>query len=402
MTDSRAPIPTAEALAHLARFAERLSAEKEDVAIGEAQGRRLAEAVVARVSSPGADISAMDGYAVRLADVRRAGALLRVIGAAPAGRPFGGEVRAGEAVRIFTGSVMPDGADHVVIQEEVIAEGPSVRCRRDYARSEYVRVKGRDFSEGDVLLPRGAPLLPAALSLAAAANHGHLPVRRRLTVGVLANGDELRPPGTLLTKGEIANSNPVGLMALVREWGAASIDLGAAADAAADIEERIAMAPDVDIFVAIGGASVGDHDLMRPAFAAAGFSQLFSRVAVKPGKPTWFATRGGQCVLGLPGNPASAFVCAHIFLRALLSGEEPRRIDMPLSAPLPRGGDREEYLRATVSADASGRLSARCAPDQDSALIRPFLSANALVPRAALDPPRGVGELVTVQMIAPL
>ena len=390
-----------DALAHLAQHALGLPAQT--VPLAAALGARLAAPVIAKVSRPPARVSAMDGYAVRLSDVGTPGARLHVTGDAPAGRPFEGVVGKGKALRIFTGSVIPDGADHVVIQEEADRNGDTLVCHKAYAEAQFVRAVGIDFAKGDELLSAGDVVSPAGLSIAAAANHGTLSIYRRPRVGILANGDELRSPGSALEPGQIVNSNPEGLGALIRQWGAEPVDLGVADDTMDSIRTRIGAAPDIDIFLPVGGASVGDHDLMRPAFAIAGFTLVFEKVAVRPGKPTWFSTRDAQRVLGLPGNPASAFVCAHLFLRPLIEGGIGRSLICARSvSPLPDAGRRETYLRAHVHADAKGMLRVEAAVNQDSSLIRPFLTTNALIRRLADAPPAAAGDLVEVLMIAPL
>jgi molybdopterin molybdotransferase len=390
-----------KALAFLAQHA--LTLPVQTVPLAAALGATLAAPVTAKVSRPPAAVSAMDGYAVRLSDVGAPSARLRVIGDAPAGRPFGGTVGKGEALRIFTGSVIPDGADHVVIQEDADRNGDTLVCHKAYDTAQFVRAVGIDFSEGDELLSAGDLVGPAGLSIAAAANHGRLSIFRRPHVGILANGDELRAPGSVLEPGQIVNSNPEGLGALIRQWGGEPVDLGVADDTMESIRTKIDAAPDIDIFLPVGGASVGDHDLMRPAFADAGFTPVFEKVAVKPGKPTWFSTRGDQRVLGLPGNPASAFVCAHLFLRPLIEGGMRRALVNARSVTaLPGPGRRETYLRAVVHVDSDGVLRVEAAVNQDSSLIRPFLTANALIRRLADAPPVAAGHPVEILMIAPL
>lgn len=390
-----------EALARIARHAPGVSAES--VALHAALGARLAAPLIARVSRPPVAVSAMDGYAVRLADVATAGARLRILGDAPAGRPFPGRIGVGETVRLFTGSVVPDGSDHIVIQEDAERDNDAIVCRNTYASPEYVRQAGIDFAEGETLLEKGALITPAGLSVAAAANHASLSICRRPRVAILANGDELRAPGSVLDDGQIVNSNPVGLAALIREWGGEAVDLGVAADSIASILSRIIDAQNIDIFLPIGGASVGDHDLMRPAFAEAGFQPVFENVAVKPGKPTWFSTREQQRVIGLPGNPASAFVCAHLFLKPLLMSESGHAFIKARSGiALPAPGRRETFLRASVHVSADGVLEVDAAPNQDSSLIAPFLKANGLIRRLSDSPAVAVGELVDVLMIGPI
>ncbi len=389
-----------EALSLLTQHAPQ--AEAEVVPVGAAMGRILAEPVTAQVDRPIAPVSAMDGYAVRREDVREPGGGLTGGGAAPAGAPYGGTVGPGEAVRIFTGGVVPDGADHIVIQETVDRDGDDVICRERGDGPSHVRAAGRDFRAGDVLLPLGHRLSAADLAVAAAANHSTLAIRKPLRVGLLANGDELKPPGAELGPGDVVNANAPALSALVAQWGGEAIDLGVARDELDDIRARIDGAADIDVFLPVGGASVGAHDLMRPAFDGAGFAAVFARVAVRPGKPTWFSTREGQCVLGLPGNPASALVCAHLFLKPLLTGAAPVFHMAETANPIAPEGARETFLRAAVCVDGAGRLLARAASDQDSSLLRPFIDANALIRRAAHTPALKAGEAAPCLLIGAL
>lgn len=375
----------------------------ERVALAEADGARLAEDVVALVSRPPLPVSAMDGYAVRLADVGRAGSQLDVIGEAPAGIPFTGEVGPGQAVRIFTGGVLPEGSDHIIIQEEARRDGQTVIFETGHDAPRNVRPAGLDFKKDAILLRAGTRLGAAELALAAAANHATVMVRRRLRVGLLANGNELRPPGSTLAPGEIINSNPVALSVLVQSWGGIPVDLGIAGDSEADIRAHIAEAEHIDLFLPVGGASVGDHDHMRGAFARGGFQPVFEKVAVKPGKPSWFSSRGAQRVMGLPGNPASALVCAHLFARPLITqthGHQTR--PAALTTDLPANGPREAFLRAAVAFGPEGRLSVTPAPNQDSSLISPFLSANGLVRRRPHAAAVQAGRPVDVVLIGPL
>ncbi|WP_084396853.1 molybdopterin molybdotransferase MoeA [Henriciella aquimarina] len=365
----------------------------ETVALEGAQGRHLAEPVIARVSRPPAAVSAMDGYAVRLADVRNSGAKLTVIGEAPAGAPFEGRLDAGQAVRIFTGGEIPDGADHIVIQEDAMRDDDTLVCREAYDASQFIRPAGLDFTEGDTVLPEGARLGAGELALAASANVAALTVHKRLRVGILANGNELKAPGSDLAPGEIVNSNPAGLAALIREWGGDPVDLGIARDTLKSIRDSVAAAPEIDIFLPVGGASVGDHDLMRPAFAAEGFEPVFQKIAVKPGKPTWFSARDAQRVLGLPGNPASALVCAHLFLKPLLTGRSHSFVPARLAAPVAANGPREHFMRAALAVSDDGRLVATPAANQDSSLIRPFIESQALLRRETNAPALGAGDV---------
>jgi len=382
-----------EALAVLARH--RLDLPTDRVGLDRALNRELAEDVSARVTLPPHAGSAMDGYAVRFADLAGQGTRLQVIGEAPAGTPFPGSAGPGEAVRIFTGSVVPQGADHIVIQEDVTREGDQILLDQTQASRAHIRAAGGDFSAGDVLLRAGMRLGPAQIAVAAAADHAAVPVRRRTRVAILANGDELRAPGSDPGGGEIIASNYYGLAALLRKWGAEPIDLGIARDSPEDIAEHIERASDADIIVPIGGASVGDHDHMFAAFTDAGFAPIFRKIAVKPGKPTWFAAKGSQLVLGLPGNPASAFVCAQLFLRALLSGAE-RLAEQPavLTDSLRANGPRENFLRARLSVGTDGTRQVSALDRQDSSLISPFLDADCLIRRLPASASAQAGEVI--------
>ena len=355
---------------------------QERVRIENALGRRLSEPVVAMRTHPPAAMSAMDGYAVRLDDVRAPNASLRLIGEAPAGRPFEGTVASGEAVRIFTGSVIPNGADTVIIQENVAREGDDVLSVQAYDTPKHIRTAGLDFKTDDILIETGTRLSAEHLSIAAASNNASVMVERKLRVGLLANGDELRPPGSELGPGEIIDSNPFGLSALVERWGGEAVNLGIATDSVEAIETIITNADNIDLFVPIGGASVGDHDHMRTAFANKGFSPVFEKIAVRPGKPTWFSQSKDSLVLGLPGNPASAMVCAHLFLSQLVGHDWANAlVKGKLSKDIPANGPREHFMRARLSVSDRGELEVDPTINQDSSLLRPFLSCNALLRR---------------------
>ncbi len=374
------------------------------VPLEQAYGAILAADLKAKVSRPPTAVSAMDGYAVRLADVTRSGVRLKVVANAPAGHPTGTPIQAGEAARIFTGAPLPTGTDHVVIQENTTRESDEiVICNTAYTTAQNVRAAGIDFSAGETVIAAGTRIGAAELATAAAANHAELTIRRRPRVGILANGDELRPPGSTLKYGEIINSNPIGLSALITEWGGDPVNLGTAPDNLKAIGKHIADAEDIDIFVPVGGASVGDHDYMRRAFAEAGFTPIFEKIAVKPGKPTWFSENGNRRVLGLPGNPASAFVCAHIFLRALLLRDQELSFKTAhLAAPLQNNGRRETFQRAHANISASGQLKVQAASNQDSSLLSPFLTANALIRRLPDAPAAAAGSPVEILPIKAL
>lgn len=375
----------------------------ESVRIDEALGRRLAAPIVAKRTHPPTAMSAMDGYAVKLDDVRTENTSLTVIGEAPAGTPFNGKVESGQAVRIFTGSVIPAGADHVIIQENVSRSGDTIISAQAYQTSAHIRVAGLDFMDGDRLASEGTILGASHLSMAAASNNAFVQVEKKLRVGLLSNGDELKPPGSDLGPGEIINSNPYGLAGLIATWGGEPINLGIARDSVASIHETIDASEDIDVFVPIGGASVGDHDHMKAAFSARGFDSVFSKIAVRPGKPTWFSKRGSALVLGLPGNPASALVCAHLFLSSLLGQRwEASCVSGRLTSPLKENGPREHFMRAQISIAADGVLAIDPAPNQDSSLLRPFLTCNALLRRMPHASPAIAGSVVEAVPIGPL
>ena len=394
-------ISVSEALALIQ--ANRPHPETETVPIEQALGHRLAEPVIAQRTHPPAPMSAMDGYAVRLHDVSQTNAKLRVIGEAPAGRPFGGALGPGEAVRIFTGSVIPDGADTVIIQENVTREDEKITSLQAYEKPAHIRAAGLDFATGDTLIDAGTRLRAEHVSAAAASNNPVVQVERRLRVGLLANGDELRPPGSDLKPGEIINSNPYGLKALVEGWGGEAVDLGIAGDSVEAIEAILENARDVDVFVPIGGASVGDHDHMRTAFNNRGFEPVFEKIAVRPGKPTWFSKAPDALVLGLPGNPASAMVCAHLFLSQLLGVDWGKSlVKGKLKGDVGANGPREHFMRARLSFDEEGGFEIDPTINQDSSLLRPFLTCNVLLRREPSAPALSAGANAEALLIGPI
>jgi len=392
-----------QALSLITEHARTRAMPAETVALTQAAGRRLAEPVIAQVSQPPADVSAMDGYAVSFADMKM-GAALKVTGESRAGQPFAGSLKRGEAIRIFTGAHVPPGADHILIQEDAKREGDTVTVTFEQPHAANIRRKGLDFSEGDELIPAGLIVTEGAISLAAAANAARVSVRKAPRVGVLANGDELVSQGSKLTTSQIVNSIQPALLALIRRWGAEPVDLGLARDDEADVRRRIE-AP-CDVIVTIGGASVGDYDVVRTAFAADGFEPVFEKIAVKPGKPTWFSVQGRRLVLGLPGNPAAAMVTAQLFLRPLIDAltsadaapRAPQRAHTTTN--LPAAGSREEYLRAVLSIGVDGAARVTAAENQDSSLLSPFLTANALIRRPPAAPAAAAGDLVEIVMLS--
>lgn len=385
-----AALSVADALARVLADAAPLPSEQAPLA--EADERVLTKDLAALRTQPPADLSAMDGYAVRAADVAQAPARLRVIGEVPAGRPFERPVGPGEAVRIFTGGVIPQGADTIVIQEVASRDGDGVVISKGAVKGRHVRAQGRDFAAGAPLLKRGHRLTARDLALAAAMNHAAVPVHRRPRLGVFATGDELVPPGAQLGPGQIVHSNNFAVAALAGREGAEAIDLGIVPDridATIDAVRR-AGALGVDVLVTTGGASVGDYDLVQKALAAEGMALSFWKIAMRPGRPMMHGRLGSIHVLGLPGNPVSAYVCSILFVVPLLRRLAGRSDVAPSPEPallgrsLPENDEREEYMRASLATDANGNLVATPFPDQDSSLLVPLAHADCLLIR----PPR--------------
>ena len=363
----------------------------ETVAIGEAAGRVLAADIIAPRDQPPSAVSAMDGYAVASAAI---GDTLRVIGEAPAGVPFGGVVGPGEAVRIATGGVVPKGATRVVIQEHVAREGDMIAVR-ELSLGFHVRAAGGDFAAGAVVARAGEVMTPGRIALVAATGCARVSVVRRPRVAIMASGDELRAGGDP-SEGGIYDSGGPSMAALVAGWGGTAVRLPILPDDRAALDAALAAADlEVDVIVTLGGASVGHRDQLRPAFEALGAVIAFDKVAVIPGKPTWHARFGdGRLLVGLPGNPASAFVCAHLFvapLLAALTGRDPGlRLEVArLGQAIGANGPREAWLRGRVAIDDEGRRIVRVDPRQDSSLTSPLAAANVLVRRppdaAAMD-----------------
>ena len=384
-----------EARARLLEGIEPLPSEQ--VAIGEASGRVLAADVVAVRNQPPTRVSAMDGYAVAGAVV---GELLRVIGEAPAGAPFAGSVGPGEAVRIATGGVVPQGAMRVVIQEHVARDGEEIRVEA-LSDGTHIRPAGGDFAAGQLVAKAGEIITPGRLGLIAATGCGTVTVARRPRVAVLASGDELREPGTSAGADAIFNSGAYAIAALVEAWGGEAVRLPILPDDRTALDAALAGADlNVDLIVPLGGASVGDRDQLRPAFEAIGAKILFDKVAVVPGKPTWAARfPDGRLLVGLPGNPASGFVCAHLFLKSLIAALTGRDAGLRLraarlAAAIGANGAREAWLRARVEVDAAGQLLVTVESRQDSSLTSVLAAADALVRRAVDAPALAAGETV--------
>ena len=384
-------MPVAEALSAVLEGAEPLSDEM--IALDAAHHRVLARDVAALRTQPPLPMSAMDGYAVRSADASRAPVRLKVIGEVAAGRPFERPVGVGEAVRIFTGGVIPDAADAVIIQEDTVIDGGSITVTEAAIPGRHIRPAGVDFSKGDVLLAGGTRLTDRDLSLAASMNYPELAVRRRPKVALLATGDELVMPGCTPGPGQIVYSNGYALRALARHEGADTIDLGIAADTVEATTSGIRRARDsgADILITTGGASVGDHDLVKQSLEAEGVAMAFWRIAMRPGKPMMHGRLGTMRVIGLPGNPVSSYVCAFLFLVPLIRALSGRTVVDHVRESALLGRDiaandmREDYLRARLEARSDGALIATTVDHQDSSLLGNLAAARALVIRAPFE-----------------
>src|ERR1700737_3325653 len=385
-------MPVADALSAVLADAEPLPEEM--VALDAAHHRVLARDVAALRTQPPQAMSAMDGYAVRSADADHVAARFKVIGEIAAGRPFEKRIGAGEAVRIFTGGVIPEGADAVVIQEDTVVEGGGITITEAAVAGRHIRPAGIDFRKGDVLLAKGTRLTDRDLSLAAGMNYPELGVRRRPKVAILATGDELVMPGAPPGPGQIVYSNGYALRALARDEGAETIDLGIAADTVEATTLGIRRARDLgaDILITTGGASVGDHDLVKQSLEAEGVTMAFWRIAMRPGKPMMHGRLGAMRVIGLPGNPVSSYVCGFLFLVPLIRALSGRatihhaRATALLGRDVGANDQREDYLRARLEARADGALIAIPVNHQDSSLLANLAAARALGTRAPFAP----------------
>jgi molybdopterin molybdotransferase len=390
-------ISVAEALDHVLAHAAPLPPEQ--VPLNDALGRVLAADLKALRTQPPADVSAMDGYAARASDVANVPVQLRVIGEVAAGRPFTAGVGAGEAARIFTGGVMPAGADTVVVQEITERAGDAVTVLKPVSKGRHIRRQGLDFRRGDTLFAAGHRLSARDLALLAGMNHPIVPVHRRPKVALFATGDELVPPGAEPGPGQIVYSNGFALAALAREEGATVVDLGLVEDKLEPTIAAVRAAREgaADILVTTGGASVGEYDLVHKAFAAEGMNLSFWKVAMRPGRPLMHGRLGGMQVLGLPGNPVSAYVCAFLFLVPLIRRMSGRSdLAMPtdsavLGADLPENDERADYLRATLEQSSQGPIATPFAV-QDSSMMVPLAKADCLIIREPYAPASAAGS----------
>jgi molybdopterin molybdotransferase len=373
----------------------------EVVALAAAWNRVTAVPVLARLTQPPSDVSAMDGYALRAAD----GALnasLSVIGAAPAGHPFAGHVGPGQAVRLFTGSVVPDGADGILLQEDATRDGEALRVNEAVVAGRHIRRAGQDFAAGDTLIPTSRRLTARDIGLCAAGNHPWLVVHRLPRVAILATGDEIAMPGEPIPAGGIVSSNSHALAALVRAAGGEPLVLPVAPDDRSAIAAVADQVMGMDILVSTGGASVGDHDLVIESLQQRGMTLDFWQIAMRPGKPLLFGQLGPVPVLGLPGNPVSALVCAILFLLPALSrlsglpAAPPPMTSAVLGVAVKANDHRADHLRATIQAADSGPLVVTPFAVQDSAMLRRLALADALILRAPHAPALAAGAPVDI------
>ena len=376
----------------------------ETVALAETQGRTLSEALQAKRDQPPFSASAMDGYAVRQGDAVQ-GATLNVVGESAAGHGWDRTVREGEAVRIFTGAPVPDGADYVIIQENVAADGAQITLTETTTKNTNIRPQGADF-KSDFYLDAPRVISAADLALIAAMNHPDVAVTRKPKVALISTGDELLMPGGDPSPNQIIASNVFALQAMLRDAGAKPNILPIAPDTPDALDEVLGQASDwgADIIVTIGGASVGDHDLVAPALDRFGVTRSFHKIAMRPGKPLMAGAKGTTAFLGLPGNPVSAIVCGHLFLLPMVrralgqSNVLPRAVTARLTAPLSKGGPRAHYMRARFEEGAENR-TVTAFDKQDSSMLTVLADANCLLLRPIDDTAKDAGDPVTIYPI---
>ncbi len=393
-------MPVEEARSRILARVRRMPPER--VELAEALGRILAAPVRARRNQPPFDASAMDGYAVLSSDVASVPVSLKVIGTSAAGKRHRGAVRSGEAVRIFTGAPMPKGADCVVIQENVaLQSAPYIAVQHSAAARQNVRQAGLDFAKGEAMIDPGVRLNARLIGLAAAANAPFVRVRKKPVVALLATGDELVLPGEKPGADQIVSSNSHALAAMAEHFGAAVVNLGIVRDTLAATEKAIRRARHADILITTGGASVGDHDFVQQALKNSGVKIDFWKIAMRPGKPFMYGRRNGQHVLGLPGNPVSALVCARLFLKPLLDamlGLDPGDdlVEARLGSPMKENDGRQDYVRATLETAADGSRVATPFAKQDSSMQRTFALSHALIVRPPHAPAASQGDVVKI------
>jgi len=380
----------------------------ETVSVAEAAGRVLANAPKARLTQPPADLSAMDGYAVRAEDVPAAPSTLKLVGQAPAGGSYDHALKPGETVRIFTGGPLPMGADAIVIQEDTKADGNQITILEAPQPGRHIRKAGLDFSAGDAPFKKGCILTTRDVALAAAMNLPWLSVHRKPRVAILSTGDELVMPGEPVGRNQIVSSSGIAVAALMRAWGGEPTLFDIARDDARLIQDHIAAGAQHDLLITLGGASVGDHDLVQAALKAQGFAMDFWRIAMRPGKPLMFAAKERARVLGLPGNPVSTMVCSLLFVKPALDrmlgqpGDLVATKPAKLSVDVKQNDTREDYVRARVTRGADAGLTVEPHKTQDSSMLSVLAWSNALMVRPAHDPARKAGDTVQVIDLADL
>ncbi|SCX01556.1 Molybdopterin molybdenumtransferase [Agrobacterium sp. DSM 25558] len=401
-------LPVAEAQARLLGAATPVTAI-ELVALADADQRVLARDLHARLTQPPFDASAMDGYALRAADAPQIGSTLTVIGTAAAGHAFSGTVGTGQAVRIFTGAPLPEGADAVLIQEDAeLLDAGKIRTTFDVTAGRHIRPRGQDFLEGEAVLKAGTELAFTDITVAAAMNHAELAVYRKPLIAILATGDELVPPGGAPNSAQIIASNTFGVSALARRAGADILDLGIVPDDATLIRAAIdkAVTARADVLVTLGGASVGDHDLVQAALKAQGMVLDFWRIAMRPGKPLIVGSIGEMQVLGLPGNPVASLVCSLLFLEPLIQKLShrpiaPRETIARTATTLKANDIRQDYLRARIIAHENGQPIVEAFTKQDSAMMKIMAQSDCLIVRAPFaEELEAGGECVVVRLRA--
>lgn len=399
-------LPVADAQARLLDAATPVT-DIDIVPLDHADQRVLAQDLHARLTQPPFHSSAMDGYALRAADAPQIGSILTVIGESAAGHAFDGRVDEGQAVRIFTGAPVPEGADAVLIQEDAeVLEGGKIRTAFDVTKGRHIRPRGQDFSEGEQVLKAGTELTFTDITLAAAMNHAQLPVYRKPLIAILATGDELVPPGGTPNPAQIIASNSFGVAALARKAGAEVLDLGIVVDDDALIRAAIdkAIAAKADVLVTLGGASVGDHDLVQAALKARGMTLDFWRIAMRPGKPLMVGSIGPMQVLGLPGNPVASLVCSLLFLEPLIHKlthrkSTSREITARSTTTLKANDQRQDYLRARIVGQEGGQPVVEAFTKQDSSMMKIMAEADYLIVRPPFaEELEAGGECVVVRL----
>ncbi|MGI9434608.1 MAG: molybdopterin molybdotransferase MoeA [Geminicoccaceae bacterium] len=397
-------ISVEEALARITKAFAPLPSEW--ITLANARGRVLSKDLAATRDQPHHDISAMDGYALRAADLDSGEVELTMVGTAPAGGRFDGEVGQGETVRIFTGGPLPAGTDAVALQENAHVEGERIHLKGRVDPGTFVRRAGLDVKAGETVLEAGTRLNARDLGLAAGLNEAWLPVRRCPRIALLATGDELVRPGEPLGPDHIVTTNSITLAAMIEAWGGIPLDIGIIDDRPAAFREILPDLRDVDLIVTLGGASVGERDLVRQALGEEGLTLDFWKIAMRPGKPLMFGALNGVSLIGLPGNPVSSSVCAVLFVHAVikrLQGLDPTPPEIPavLGIDVDANDQRQEYLRATTKWRDDGRLEATPATRQDSAMFALFARADCLIKRQPFAEKARKGSRITVIPLSP-